>query len=268
MPSGGLNVERSTTERELFGSPKQERLDMMAGKTVWLIGEHLTDYLAESARGFLDAGVAKIVLLTHSEAGAKAIARDIGDAGKGKLETLVVGDAIEASLDKALSDFGRPTTIVSTPFKPLPDALFEGANPLDAAGFADVVETNLTHHFRVARKVSLFDNCQLVLVSPDVPMAASGGGGPAFALANFVKTTLHAFTATLGAECERIAHYTAVNQVDLTRRARDEGPRTAAEEEEELERFVEAVLLTSVPLPSPQESRYRARIYRGNAITV
>lgn len=268
MPSGGLNVERSTTERELFGSPKQERLDMMAGKTVWLIGEHLTDYLAESARGFLDAGVAKIVLLTHSEAGAKALSAAIGDAGKGKLETLVVGDNIEASLDRALSDFGRPTTIVSTPFKPLPDALFEGANPLDAAGFADVVETNLTHHFRVARKVSLFDNCQLVLVSPDVPMAASGGGGPAFALANFVKTTLHAFTATIAVENERLVHDVPVNQINLTRRVRSEEPRNQAEHDEEVKRFARAVLLAGAPLPDAEDSRYRARIYRGMAITV
>ncbi len=59
-----------------------------------------------------------------------------------------------------------------------------------------------------------------------------------------------------------------VNQVDLTRRARSEEPRTPAEEEEELQRFVNAVLLTSAPLPTPLESRYRARIYRGNAITV
>ena len=103
-----------------------------------------------------------------------------------KLETIVVGDDIEASLDRAIVEWGYPTTVVSTPFKPLPDALFNGDNPLDAAGFADVVETNLTHHFRVARKVSLFDGCQLVLVSPDVPMGQSpGGGGPAFALANF-----------------------------------------------------------------------------------
>jgi len=27
-------------------------------------------------------------------------------------------------------------------------------------------------------------------------------------------------------------------------------------------------LLTTAPLPTPEESRYRSRIYRGNAITV
>lgn len=44
MSSGALNVERSTTEGELFGAPKKEWLDRMRGKTVWLIGEHLADH--------------------------------------------------------------------------------------------------------------------------------------------------------------------------------------------------------------------------------
>nr|WP_310524019.1 SDR family NAD(P)-dependent oxidoreductase [Polymorphobacter sp.] len=267
MPSGGLNVERSTTERELFGSPKQERVDAMAGKTVWLVGEHLTDYLAESAREFLRANVARIVLVTRSTAGAAALTKAIGTSEK--LETLVVGDAIddalEATLDAALANWGHPTTIVSTPFKPLPDALFDGPKPLDAAGFADVVETNLTHHFRVARKVSLYDGCQLVLVSPDVPM---GQGGPAFALANFVKTTLHAFTATIAVENERLVHDVPVNQINLTRRVRSEEPRNQAEHDEEVKRFARAVLLAGAPLPDAEDSRYRARIYRGMAITV
>jgi malonyl-CoA reductase/3-hydroxypropionate dehydrogenase (NADP+) len=270
MPSGGLNVERSTTERELFGSPKQERLDQMAGKTVWLIGEHLADYLVESARAFLDTNVARVVLLTRTAAGAAAIAGGVGAAGEGRLETLVVGDAIddalEASLDTALEQWGHPTTVVSTPFKPLPDAMFEGAEPLDPAGFADVVETNLTHHFRVARKVSLYDGCQLVLVSPDVAMGKTGGS--AFALANFVKTTLHAFTATIAVENERLVHDVPVNQINLTRRVRSEEPRNQAEHDEEVKRFARAVLLAGAPLPDAEDSRYRARIYRGMAITV
>ncbi len=265
MPSGGLNVERSTTERELFGSPKQERLDQMAGKTVWLIGEHLIDYLAESARGFLDAGVARVVLLSNTDAGGAALVAAIGSLGKGRVETITMGDATEASLDAALTEFGHPTTVVSTPFKPLPDRLFDGDAPLDGAGFADMVETNLTHHFRVARKVSLFDGCQLVLVSPDVPM---GQAGPAFALANFCKTTLHAFTATIAVENERLVHDVPVNQINLTRRVRSEEPRNQTEHEEEVKRFARAVLLAGAPLPDAEDSRYRARVYRGMSITV
>jgi malonyl-CoA reductase/3-hydroxypropionate dehydrogenase (NADP+) len=264
MPSGGLNVERSTTERELFGSPKQERIDAMAGKTVWIVGEHLVDYLAESARSFLAAGVARVVLMPMTAAGGTTLAKAID--GGDRVDVLVAGDAIEATLDTALKQWGHPTTIVSTPFKPLPDALFDGDAPLDGTGFADVVETNLTHHFRVARKASLFDGCQIVLVSPDVPMGQ--GGGSAFALANFVKTTLHAFTATIAVENERLVHDVPVNQINLTRRVRSEEPRNAAEHDEEVKRFARAVLLAGTPLPDAEDSRYRARVYRGVSITV
>jgi len=263
MPSGGLNVERSTTERELFGSPKQERLDRMAGKTVWLIGEHLVDHLVETARALLALDVARVVVIARSKAGAAALAAAID--GGSRVETLVAGDDIEASLDAALASWGIPATIVSTPLKPLPSALFDGEAPLDAAGFADVVEVNLTHHFRVARKASLYDGTQLVLVSPDVPMGEAGG---AFALANFVKTTLHAFTATVAVENERLVHDVPVNQINLTRRVRSEEPRSPAEHDEEVKRFARAVLLAGAPLPDAEDSRYRARVYRGMSITV
>ena len=113
--------------------------------------------------------------------------------------------------------------------------------------------------------MSLFKGARLILVSPDVPV---GGTPPQFAMANFVKTTLHALTATLGVENERLYTYVPVNQVNLTRRMRSEEPRDAAEQAEEYGRFAHAVLLAAAPLAEAQESRYRARIYRGLAITV
>jgi malonyl-CoA reductase/3-hydroxypropionate dehydrogenase (NADP+) len=123
----------------------------------------------------------------------------------------------------------------------------------------------MAHHFRVARKVSLFEDVRLVLVTPDVPVHPTHAE---FALANFVKTTLHALTATLGVENERLVHSVPVNQINLTRRVRSEEPRDAREQAEEQERFAHAVLLASAPIVSPEDSRYRARIYRGLAITV
>ncbi|QMW22566.1 SDR family oxidoreductase [Sandaracinobacteroides saxicola] len=265
MPSGGLSVERSTTERELFGSPKQERLDQMRGKTVWLVGEHLTDYLAEAARAFVeDCHVARVVLLCATKAGAEALRGALGALPKGSVETLVTGDAVEAAMDRALGKWGRPTTLVSTPCSALPDMLF-GEGGLSPADFGAVVEANLTWHFRVAKKASLYDGCQLVLVSPDVPM---GTKGPAFALANFLKTTLHAFTLTLAVENERLVHDVAVNQINLTRRVRSEEPRDLDEHLEEVRRFARAVLLLGAPLPDAEDSRYRARIYRGMSMTV
>jgi malonyl-CoA reductase/3-hydroxypropionate dehydrogenase (NADP+) len=84
MPSGGLSVERSTTERELFGSPKQERLDQMRGRTVWIIGEHLTDYIAETAREFItECHVARVVLMTSTLFEVSAVAVNAYPHGRG-----------------------------------------------------------------------------------------------------------------------------------------------------------------------------------------
>ena len=266
MPSGGLNVERSTTERELFGSPKQERLDQMRGRTVWLIGEHLADYLAETARAFVEqCHVGKVVLVTRTAEGAAAIMAHLDDLPAGMLVTHLCEGDIEPCLDAARTEWGAPTTIVSTPFAGLPDTLFDAGAALAPEAFAALIEDNLTHHFRVARKASLIDHTQLVLVSPDVAMGAKG---PAFALANFFKTTLHAFTATLAVENERLVHDVPVNQVNLTRRVRSEEPRNLEEHLEEVKRFARAVLLAGAPLPDAEDSRYRSRIYRGTSITV
>jgi len=266
MPSGGLAVERSTVEREMFGSPKAERLEEMKGKTVWFIGEHLADYVAAAARHLVaDIGVARVVLLTETAAGGQAILDRLGDLGQGEIEHIVAGDGIEEAMDGALSKWGRPTTVVSMPYAALPDALFESDAPLAPEAFRTVVEQNLTQHFRVSRKASLYDGCQLVLVSPDVPYGAKGA---AFAIANFLKSTLHAFTATLAVENERLVHDVPTNQLNLTRRVQSEEPRTEEEHQEELKRFARAVLLVGAPLPDAQDSRYRSRIYRGTSMTV
>ncbi|HMQ32807.1 MAG TPA: SDR family oxidoreductase [Chloroflexaceae bacterium] len=271
--SGGLRFERAVTEGELFGKANPLRLVQLRGSTVYLVGEHLREHLATLVHTYLDQqGAARVVLLTETAATAERLRAPFEHhVAGGRLAVVVTGGDLEGGLDEARSRYGPADAVVSTPFRPLPQARL--AAPADgdweavlsAEGFVELVEQQLTHHMRVAGRVAAMDGARLVLVTPPTTRRSSE---EEFALANFVKTTLHAFTATFGAECERVAHHTAVNQVDLTRRSRDEEPQTVEEEEEELERFVEAVLLTSVPLPGPNESRYRARIYRGNAITV
>lgn len=274
QPSGGLSLERSITERELFGSPRRERLEQMRGTTVWMIGEHLVPYLAEAARQLLtQCQVARVVLITRTSDGAVTLKRALRDVRRDGIETLSVDagpGTLEDSMDEALVRFGYPATIVSTPFAPLPDALFggkEGDSTLSPEAFRVLVEDNLTHHFRVARKASLIDRTQIVLVTPDVE-PGRGPDGTGFALANFLKTTLHAFTATLAVENERLAHDVPVNQINLTRRVRSEEPRNEAEVDEKVKRFARAVLLAGAPVADAEDSRYRARISRGMAITV
>ncbi len=269
QPSGGLHQERTITERELFGRAKPERVAKMREATIWLIGEYLYPHLARAARMALEySHVGRIMLLTRTPEAAEQT-RDLLRIvlGNERVHSIVVGADLEAGMDEALLVGGPPAAVVSTPFTPLPREMFreDGSAALDAAGFSSLVEEHLTHHFRVARKISLFDNVRLVLVTPDVPVHPTHAE---FALANFVKTTLHALTATLGVENERLVHNVPVNQINLTRRVRSEEPRDVHEQAEEQERFAHAVLLASAPLPDQEDSRYRSRIYRGLAITV
>ncbi len=272
-PSGGLRFERTVTEGELFGKAGQHRLDKLRGNTVLLIGEYLRRHLVALARTYLEEhDVGRVVLITETDEMARSLLEELPEhTGSGRLHAIASHGEVEAAIDRARTEHGNPGPVVCTVFRPLPTRPLVGSTDgdwsgvLDEADFAQVVNNHLTHHFRVTKKVSLIDGAQLVLVTPET---SSRSTAEEFALANFIKTTLHAFTATAGVESERTIHRVPVNQVDLTRRARTEEPRNAEEEEEELRRFVDAVLLTSAPLPEPSESRYRGRIYRGNAIIV
>ena len=268
QPSGGLALERSVTERELFGSTKRERIDAMRDKTVWFFGEHLVEHIAEAARELaFGCSVAKIIVVTRTKKAAGAIAAALKDLRQGVVETRACEGEIDRVIDDLLASGSAPTTIVSTPMSELPDVLFggPGQDRLDPPQFREIVEDNLTQHFRVARRAVLIDGAQLVLVTPDVK---PGSREAAFAIANFVKTSLHAFTATLAVEAERLVHDVPVNQVNLTRRVRSEEPQNDRERSEEVKRFARAVILAGAPLPDAEDSRYRARIYRGMAITV
>lgn len=270
-PSGGLKFDRSVTEGELILRPGAEDLSSLQGKHVVLLGDAMRDELTEVAQGFIRYGVARLTLLTRSEEAGEAI-RNRVDLPEGvALDVRPVGDDIEAGLSGALRDHGGIDVVVSTPFARLPlNALAEDASGswdrvLTTEQFEKVVDDHLTHHFRVARIAALIPRCQIVLVTPETSRASTR---EEFALAMFIKTTMHAFTVTLGVETERLPSVPAVNQVQLTRRARGEEPGNEKELAEEMERLVYAVLQCAVPAPSPAESRYLSRIYRGNAVTV
>lgn len=272
-PSGGLRYERTPTGGELFGLPAPERLAELVGATVYLIGEHLTEHLNLLARAYLERyGARQVVMIVETEAGAETMRHLLHDhVEAGRLPIIVAGDQIEAAIDQAIANYGRPGPVVCTPFRPLPTAPLVGrkdsdwSTVLSEADFAELCEHQLTHHFRVARKIALSDGASLALVTPETTATSTT---EQFALANFVKTTLHAFTATIGVESERTAQRILINQVDLTRRARAEEPRDPRERQQELERFIEAVLLVTAPLPPEADTRYAGRIHRGRAITV
>ncbi len=272
-PSGGLRFDRTVTEGELFGKPSPGRLEKFQGRTIFIIGEQMEAQIERLAHAYLDEHQAgKLIILTKTLEKAEEFCRHFDYyERRNRFCARAIGEDLEAGLDAAIKEFGKPIACISTPFMPLPlkplvgksDDDWEGT--FDEKDFAEVIENQLTHHFRIARKMSLVDGAQVVLVTPETNRSTAP---EAFGLANFVKTSLHALTVTVGVESERNIHQVPVNQVDLTRRARSEEPANMDEEEEELTRFINAVLLTSAPLPDAATSRYRSRIYRGNAITV
>jgi malonyl-CoA reductase/3-hydroxypropionate dehydrogenase (NADP+) len=211
------------------------------------------------------------VVLTRSREAQEDVKHSLEPKASIPIDVRVIGDDLEEALDDLLQNQGGFDVVVSAPFARLPfNALAAEKGEswdrvLSHTDFARLVEDQLTHHFRVARRAALVPKCQIVLLTPDTSYVSSR---EEFALALFVKNALHAFTVTLGVETERLPTFPAVNQVQLTRRARAEEPANEQELAEEMERLVYAVLQCAVPAPSPGESRYLARIFRGNAVTV
>ena len=270
-PSGGLKFDRSVTEGELLLPAGKEDLAKLKGKRVVLIGDCMREELAAMATGFVAQKVASLRVLTHSEEAADEL-KHAFKAGKScDVEVRAIGDDLEGALDGILREDGGFDVVVCSPFARLPmSALAAERNEkwnrvLSDEQFSALVHDQLTHHFRVARCAALVPSCQIVLLTPDTSLASSR---EEFALALFVKNSLHAFTVTLGVETERLPTVPAVNQVQLTRRARTEEPSNDQELAEEMERLVHAVLQCAVPAPSPSESRYLSKLFRGNAVTV
>lgn len=236
-----------------------------------VLGETLPEELVALTDAFVSLGVAGVEVLTKSEEAAREIRSRLALFDDSPVEVRAIGDDLDGGLDGVIRRLGRLDVVVSTPFARLPQkplsapAGGDWSRVLSAQDFRVLCRDQLTHHFRVARRAALQERCQIVLCTPDTSRASTR---EEFALALFVNTALHALTVTLGVESERIPTTPAVNQVQLTRRARSEEPRNDQEAIEERRRFVDAVLRCSLPAPGPEESRYLSRIYRGNALTV
>ena len=270
-PSGGLKFDRSVTEGELLLAPSQTDLNKLQGKRVVMVGDSMRKELAAIGNGFMGQDVAALTVLTRTEDSVRELLHAIDATDSVAFDVRCIGDDIEGALDHILREEGGFDIVVNSPFERLPLNALAGERHktwdrvLSDQQFRDLVNDQLTHHFRVARVAALVPNSQIVLLTPDTSLASTR---EEFALALFVKNSLHAFTVTLGVEGERLPTVPAVNQVQLTRRAHTEEPSNDQELAEEMTRLVHAVLQCAVPAPSPSESRYLSKIFRGNAVTV
>jgi malonyl-CoA reductase/3-hydroxypropionate dehydrogenase (NADP+) len=113
----------------------------MHGRTVWLIGEHLTEHLARAAQRFLgECHAGRVTLLTRTAAAAADVRRRLGaNPQADRVSSYVVGDDVEQGIDLALAEGGAPACVVCTPMAPLPRAAF-GDDAMDGAAFRAMVE--------------------------------------------------------------------------------------------------------------------------------
>ena len=235
-PSGGLKFDRSVTEGEMLGRPGAEDLARLAGKRVLLIGECLQDELVALAEAFAAAAVAQVFILTRERATAEQLSRRLAGRLAVPLDVRHGEKQFEAVMDQIVRDAGGLDVVVSTPFARLPQKLLTAPvgeswdRVLSEADFSKLCHDQLTHHFRVARRAALQPRCQIALVTPDTSRDSTR---EEFALALFVKTSLHALSVTLGVEGERLPTIPAVTQIQLTRRSRAEEPRNEKELAEE-----------------------------------
>ncbi|MFK7957935.1 MAG: SDR family NAD(P)-dependent oxidoreductase [Lysobacterales bacterium] len=270
-PSGGLKFDRSVTEGEMMLPPGKEDLSSLSGKSVVLIGDTMREELLAIAGGFFDHGIKALTVIVNTDDSEKFVRARLAKINDKAIKVLRVYENVEDALDLARDEMGEIDVVVSTPFARMPlkplaaDAGRSWDRVLTTEEFREVVHNHLTHHFRIASKAALIAGCQIVLVTSGTSRASTR---EEFALALFAKNSLHALTVTLGVEGERLPTAPAINQVQLTRRARAEEPGNDQELAEEMQRLVAAVLQCSVPAPQPKDSRYLARIFRGNAVTV
>ena len=103
---GGLKLDRTVTEGELFGKGNPQRLDQIAGNTVFLIGEHLRRHLTKLAQVYLeDYKAERVVFLTETKAGAEELTSALGKyRDSGRVRSVVTHGNIEDGIDRARAE--------------------------------------------------------------------------------------------------------------------------------------------------------------------
>jgi malonyl-CoA reductase/3-hydroxypropionate dehydrogenase (NADP+) len=238
-PSGGLKFDRSVTEGELLLRPDREALARLEPASAWCSSAMRCARSCPPSRW---ASSVRRILAHRADAAQEAqeeILHSLQPKASIDVDVRVIGDDARGSARRPAAEPGRLRRGGQRTLRPsaLQPAGGGGRGSwervLSHEDFAKLVDDQLTHHFRVARRAALVPNCQIVLLTPDTSFVSSR---EEFALALFVKNSLHAFTVTLGVESERLPTVPAVNQVQLTRRARTEEPANEQELEEEMER--------------------------------
>ncbi|MEW6056451.1 MAG: SDR family NAD(P)-dependent oxidoreductase [Bdellovibrionota bacterium] len=268
-PSCGLTLERLIMSGDFVGRTHPELLSELNGQTVFIVGDAMFPEMAALAASYVErvqsagAALRQVVVVTASDAGAEQVRKHLGQIGLTTPHVHIAAEkshAIDRTLDKMIAQFGNPDVVVSFPMGAIENLVPQGRASWETlpsiSQFERLVEQQITHHLIVGKRASTIDRCRIIFVTPRLEKAAAS---QTHAFANFVRTTLRPLTVTAGQEGGRLIHKPFFNQIDSTL------PRDS---EAVTQRFIEAILMMSLPPPLTEGKDEATKTYTGTTITV
>jgi malonyl-CoA reductase/3-hydroxypropionate dehydrogenase (NADP+) len=256
-PSCGLMLERLTMSGDFVGRAHPDLMNELRDQTIALVGGSMHEEMASLAAAYVRAGVKAVAVVTKTEEGRRAVEDALKASGIPTTAAAVTCDSSPAAeaLDKVIAKVGQPDVVLSFPLSAISLPQARTRNAWEAlpptATFKRIVADNITNHLALGKRASLIDGCRVVFVTPRLSAAATG---PTAAMVNFIRTTLRPLTVTAGQEGARLVHKPTFNQIDTTAAG-------------DITRFVEAVLLMSLPQPA-SGAEGSARAASGATITI
>lgn len=149
----GLKFDRTVTEGEFYGLPRNEHPMELRRKNVLLIGDYLEEELRWLVGAFaIQLVVRNCIILTKTAERADSLRHYFSAQRLNNLHIFSAGANVEAAMDDLIRRFGHLDVVVSTPFDPLPlkplAATDDWRGVLNEKDFEQLVETHITHHFR------------------------------------------------------------------------------------------------------------------------
>jgi len=209
-PSCGMTLEKFSKSSDWVGYFPSALYDHLQVKTVAIVGDAMYTEMALIAAAYSKGkSIQEISVLVGSSEGAHSVKSALEERG-------VHSDAIAVkivdlhSLDSILDNLTPPDVLISMPQGNIPTgADWHTLPPLEQ--FKKIMEEQITHHFLVARRGSLFDHCRVFLITPALNKDSSK---LAIAFAQFIQSSLSSLCTTAATEAARLTHQAVFYQIN------------------------------------------------------
>lgn len=233
-PSCGMTLEKFSKSSDWVGYFPSALYDHLQVKTVAIVGDAMYAEMALIAAAYSKGkSIQTISIIVGSSEGAHSVTEVLEERG-------IHSDAIEVkvvdlhSLDSILDSLTPPDILISMPQGNIPTgADWHTLPPLEQ--FKKIMEEQITHHFLMARRGSLFDHCRVFLITPSLNKHSSK---LAIAFAQFIQSSLASLCATAAKEATRLTHQAVFYQINCNLNLDEEIYR---------EQLIQALMTLSLP---------------------